>query len=66
MKKYTFTSKSFDKYFNYATSIRESTLEFCDKEISHKEWIHVAYEKQTKNLIKDMIKNLGVKKREQK
>lgn len=47
-------------YFDYATSIRESTLEFCDKEISAQEWVRIAYEKPTKKLIKDMLKNLGV------
>jgi len=58
--KISFNSESFDKLFCYATSIRESTLEFCAKEISAKEWLKIAYEKETKKVIRNMISCFGV------
>lgn len=55
-----FTEDKFDELFNYATSARESTLEFCANEISGKEWLNILYNKDTKKIVKQMFSKFGV------
>lgn len=57
-----FTSDRFNELFCYATSIRETTLMFCNNEISSKEWIDTAYQKETKQTIKSMLRKYGLNK----
>ena len=47
--------------FDYATSARESTMEFADGEITAKEWIDTICEKPSKIKAKRLIREIGVK-----
>ena len=62
----TLSRETPNKYFNYATSARESCIEFCKSEITTKEFLRYIYYRPAKKFFKGWLNKFGVNESKKK